>query len=454
MRVICYIYSCMKIKFLGAAGTVTGSCYYVETTGGEKFMVDCGFFQGKKELESINEKPFEVNPHEISYLLLTHAHLDHCGRLAKLVKDGFRGEIYTTEATKRILEVSLLDASRVYQEHNQERSLFNEDDVFQTLSQVRVVEYEKEFGTPNARITYKNAGHILGSSYLELAIDGKRVTFSGDLGNSPQELIEPTTPPTNCDLLILESTYGNRIHESENADLEIANLLRDVADTNGVLLIPAFSIERTQELLFRLDRIEKQGKLPENIHVYMDSPMAQKVTDIFRDFPELYNQSLDNAAKKDDPFSFPNLIVTRSSGESKKIWDDNSAKVIIAGSGMVNGGRIVNHVKKYISSESTSILFVGFQAEGTHGRQILSGEKTLSIDGESIPVQAKIFDLTSLSSHADQPKLINFFSHTKAKKVILTHGEDEARNVLSTKIKEIEPTTDITQPYYLETFEI
>lgn len=439
----------MELQFLGAAGTVTGSCYVLSDQS-KKVMIDCGFFQGSKDLESLNSKPFTVDPRSIDFLLLTHAHLDHCGRLPKLVKDGFSGPIYLTEPTKRILEITLVDAARVYREHNQENSLFNEDDVAKTLSLCEVVEYDSEFGPSDFRINYRNAGHILGSAFIQLNLAGHKVTFSADLGNSPQELIEPTDDPDAASTIILESTYGDRMHEVQNTDGELSKHIAAIAKDGGTLMIPSFSIERTQELLFRLDRIDKAGKLDHSVSVFMDSPMAQKVTDVFRDFPDYYNQRLHQAASVDDPFSFPSLKVTRGSKDSRNIAKTPGPKIIIAGSGMMNGGRIVNHAKTFLPISSTRLLFVGFQAEGTLGRQLLEGQRRVTIDGEPVEVSAQIFDLAGLSSHADQPKLISWAKKTEAKNIILTHGEDYARKALAEKLLEGDASRKIQTPHYLE----
>ncbi len=305
----------------------------------------------------------------------------------------------------------------------------------------RIVHYDKPFTVGNFEITYRDAGHILGSASVEIvdkrAGNGPRkIAFSGDLGNTPQDLVRPTEPVTEADLVVMESTYGDKTHSEEDPTKVIQEEINAVEASGGTLLIPAFSLERTQEILHRIDHLKKNKKVIEETAVFLDSPMAIKATEIFKHFGELYNQELADHAKLDDPFDFPSLVLVEKGGESAKIKEIERAKVIIAGSGMMSGGRIMHHAIDFLPLPTTRLLQVGFQALGTLGRQIQDGSKKVKIFDKEVEIKAQIRNVTSMSAHADQPRLLRWLGQIKGvKKVFLTHGEELPRLVLSEKIK-------------------
>lgn len=446
----------MKITFCGAAGTVTGSSYLLTTDHSSPLLIDMGMFQGKPEVEALNHKPLLFDPKDIPFVLLTHAHLDHCGRLPMLARFGFTGEIFMTEATQALLELSLFDSAKVMAEHDHgQPTLYSEQDVEKLLSHVRIVSYDKPFALDGYKIVYRDAGHILGSASIEVAVDGKTYAFSGDLGNSPQELIRPTEYIKKADIVIMESTYGARLHNADDAVSIFAEEINTIENLGSTLLIPAFSLERSQEILHYIDHLKADKRISQEIPVYLDSPMAQKATEIFKDFPELYSRELAAHIQSDDPFNFPGLVTVSSHTASAKLREDTTAKVIIAGSGMMTGGRITAHAQAFLPDPNTRILFVGYQADGTLGRQILDGAKDVRIFGQNVAVNAHVREVTSLSSHADYNGLMEWLQKIDGyTDVILTHGEDDARDGLEQHMKEKRITGVVHKPQYGESLEI
>jgi metallo-beta-lactamase family protein len=426
----------VDILFLGAAGTVTGSSYLVIPENGKSLLIDCGMFQGGHDIDALNTRPIKLDPNTIAGVILTHAHLDHCGRLPMLYQIGLRVPIYMTEATRSLTELSLLDSAKVGAERD--TALYSVDDVLHQIPYYTNVEYHRPFQVGNFTITMKDAGHILGSASLEVVYTspgGKKETiiFSGDLGNTPQDIIMPTEFFDHGETVIMESTYGDRIHPEENPVEVLCREIQAVEDSQATLLIPSFSLERTQELLHKIDHLKRDHKVKNETQVYLDSPMAERATEIFKQFRKLYNKEL--SSHTDDPFSFPGLVTVEKGHESAKIKERSGTKVIIAGSGMMTGGRILNHAIDFLPRHDTRILFVGYQAEATIGRAILSGEKSVNIYGQHVEVNASIAETQALSSHADQPRLLNWLSKIKgSSKVILTHGEDGPREVLKGEI--------------------
>lgn len=395
-------------------------------------LIDCGMFQGPEEVEKKNRDPFGFNPGTISNVILTHAHLDHCGRLPMLVNQGFGGHVYMTPATKDLVELSLLDAAKI-QVDDKDEPLFDESDVEQLLNQVRLVKYHERFVVEDFQVRLLDAGHILGAASVVFKQKGadKTIVFSGDLGNSPQGLIRPTDLVKKADTIVMESTYGDRNHPEENPEELLAEHIATVEDSGGTLLLPTFSLERTQEVLHIIDHLKKDGKVKNKTAVFLDSPMAIRATRIFGKYPKLYSHELQKHALKDDPFDFPGLVLTQRNRESQNIDKHRGPKVIVAGSGMMSGGRILRHAARYLPQKDTLLVFVGYQAIETLGREIQEGSHEVVIDDKLVEVNGQVHTVTGLSSHAGQTGLIKWLEHIQGvKKVFLTHGDHEARRVL------------------------
>lgn len=444
----------LKIDFLGASGTVTGSSYLVTSESGSKILVDMGLFQESGWVTEFNFEELPFDAKALDGVLLTHAHLDHCGRLPLLAQAGFTRTIYATAATKDITSLSLIDAAGLAEDEKDHPPLFSVEDVEKITPHFVPVVYDKEFSVGNFLVTFHDAGHILGSSSISVTEKGtkKTIIFSGDLGNTPEDLIKPTEFFTSADAVVMESTYGEGEHVKEDAMGLLQKEINTIETTNGVLLIPAFSIERSQEILHRIGVLKSEGKILSQTPVFLDSPMAIEVTQIFEKYPDLYNKEM---AKEKHPFNFENLTLTKSVDESKHIAKVEGAKVIIAGSGMMSGGRILHHLDDYLSLPTTRVLFVGYQAAHTLGRLILNGIKEITLYHHQIPIAATISKISSLSSHADQPKLINWLRQIKhVKKVFLTHGEDAQRIVLKESIQKTLGLQNILLPKKGESYEI
>lgn len=417
----------IKLQFLGASGTVTGSSYLLKGKNNESVLIDLGMFQGIDDEKGLNVSPLPFDAKNLQAVFLTHAHLDHCGRLPLLIKIGFQGKIYTTEATKMITQISLLDTAAV-QEEKDNPPLYTREEVEKICEKIETMPYDKPNTLGEFTVTFRNAGHILGSASIEIADNNQTIVFSGDLGNTPENLIQPMEYVSHADTVIMESTYGNSVHPKEDAVAVLQKEIKTIESTNGVLLIPAFSIQRTQEILHTLSQLVKNNEINTTLPVFLDSPMAIDVTQLFKKFSSLYSDEL---SCDPHPFDFPNLIYTRSVEESKEISRALSPKIIIAGSGMMNGGRILHHLNNYISIPTTRVLIVGYQAVGTLGREILEGAKFITLYQKRLQVKATITKLEAFSSHADQPQLIQWLQHIKnVRRVFLVHGEDAQRIAL------------------------
>ncbi len=425
----------MKLKFLGAAGMVTGSCYFLQgkNTG---LMVDCGMFQGIKDDDKLNFAKPAIDFEKLNAIVLTHAHLDHCGRLPMLLEFGFDGPVFMNEPTKALAEIVLMDSAKIAKEDATE-TMYNEDAVVKFLKKVVLVDYHVPFAVGDFKLTMFDAGHILGSTSIlvEEIATKKKLVFSGDLGNTPEPLIKPTEFVDGADFAVLESTYGDEVHGKREEIEDFAEIVVEAERVGGTVMIPTFSLQRSQEVLFVFDQLKKQGKVSNDTPVFLDSPMAIKATEIFKDYPGLFSKKLKDVVKSDDPFDFPGLVVCDSVEKSKQIKNYPGTKVIVAGSGMMTGGRIIHHAINYLDDPKNTIVFVGFQAEGTLGREIKDGKENVVIWGNHIEVRAQIKEIKTMSSHADQSQLINWFSKIKGvKKVALTHGEEIPRLVLKEKI--------------------
>lgn len=431
----------MKLTFFGGAKAVTGSNYLMES-GGTKILVDCGLQQGSNFAERQNFEPFPYNPSGIEAVFVTHAHIDHIGRLPKLVKDGFRGTIYSTPPTKDFSEFLLIDSEHLLgreAERERKEPIYTIVDVQQTGAQWKGLAYHEKIKAGPFTVTFFDAGHILGSSIICVEAEGKTVVFSGDLGNYPAPIIGATEEIREADYCLIESTYGDRIHEGVDERREhLENAVEDVAKSKGVLMIPAFAMERTQELLYHLNELVEKGRVPK-IPVYIDSPLAIKLTEVYKKYENYFNKKAHTQVHSgDDILNFPGLHFTLTTEESKAINTVPPPKVIIAGSGMSQGGRILHHEKRYLPDPKSMILFVGYQAANSLGRKILEGAQSVRLHGENIPVRCKVLAIGGYSAHADQPRLLSWLRPMREtlKKVFVVQGEEPSANALAQKIKD------------------
>lgn len=438
----------MKIQFCGAAGTVTGSCFLVMTQE-EKFLIDCGMFQGSKELKEHNYSEFLFNPADIQFVLLTHAHIDHSGLIPKLYKHGFQGIVHTTKATKELCAVVLPDSGYI-QEMEVERKnrklarrglplldpIYTVADAQECQRFIKGHMYEKEIVlSPHVRVRFQDAGHILGSAIIEVCIkeDGqeKKLVFSGDLGNINAPLIEDPAEIKKADYVIMESTYGNRYHiDTENKLDALARVVKNTHKRGGNLVIPSFAVERTQDLVYDLKHLKEEGQIPP-MEIYIDSPMAVQATQVFINNPDYFDDEATYKMKGEDAraiFEGPDIHYILSVEESLALNKKKGGAIIISASGMADAGRIKHHLKHNLWRSECTVLFVGYQAEGTLGRRILDGEKKVAIHGEEVAVKAAIERIDGFSAHADQKGLLDWLSNfrTKPDRVFLVHGEEDS----------------------------
>src|SRR6202790_3287036 len=445
-----------KLTFFGAAGCVTGSRYLVEAAG-KRLLVDCGIFQGSQELQDRNYKPLPIDPKTIDYLVLTHAHLDHTGWLPVLAKSGYRGPIFANPATIELTTILLKDSAHLQQEdtlhaqihkdshHANPQPLYTPEDVDPTLKLIKSMPRSGSFDiSPEFRVTSYDAGHILGSSSLELAITegGKRtiVVFSGDIGRYNQPILkDPTTPTSKADVLICESTYGDREHPDGDPAELLAQIVNRVAQRGGSIVIPAFAIGRTQTFMYYLRQLEDQQRIP-RLPVYVDSPMALSATDLYLKYKEDHDldYSREQSAGKGDPLDVHEFHLTRSVEESKAINNVKTPCIIISASGMASGGRVLHHLAERLPDARNAVILGGFQAQGTRGRALQEGAKTLSLYGQPVPVNAEIIELGQFSAHAGKSELLRWLAALPAppKHTYLTHGEPSAAQALQAAIQQ------------------
>ena len=432
---------------------MTGANHLFEAEGA-KILVDCGMFQGSREFDALNAKPFEYNAADIDALFITHAHVDHVGRIPKLVREGFRGRIISTAATRDLARLLLEDVMHLSQRGEQE--LFNMEDLDRAFDQWDSVPYYQDIAVKGVSAALHNAGHILGSSFIAFRAEGKIVWFTGDLGNVPSVLLPPPDALRDVDYLVIESAYGNRVHES--ADDRLLQLERAVEDTSargGTLMIPAFATERTQDLLHVLNEMFHFKRVPE-MPVFVDAPLAIRITDVFEKYPDYYKDETRELYKNHPHlFKFRQLKFTEMVEESKAINDVRPPKVIIAGSGMMNGGRILHHVRRYLSDEKSILMIVGFQGAGSLGRRLIDGEKMVRIFHEDVPVRAEIRKISGFSAHADNPQLLSFVASARntLKQVFVVQGEEAQAMHLAQEIKDHLGLTAHV-PMLNETFEL
>ena len=445
----------IKVTCLGGAGSVTGSCYLVESSRGKRVLVDCGLFQGGRQMETRNWEEWPFDPKTIQTLFLTHAHIDHSGKIPKLVKEGFKGKIITSPPTAELCSIMLLDAAHIQEmdaewqtRKNKRQSkgqivpLYTTLDAEASLKFLSPIERDKIVEVePGIKARLRNAGHILGSSILELWVEEEgesiKVVFSGDIGKKDQLIVKDPYEIFDADYLFTESTYGNRLHRSaEDSKRELLEAIKFSVSRGEKVMIPAFAVERTQEILYILGEFYRQGLLPD-IPIYLDSPLAIKATEIFRKNKKYYDEEAMAIVDQGfDPLDMPNLRFTTATKDSIAINETSGSAIVIAGSGMCNAGRIKHHLKHNLWREGASLVIVGFQAQGTPGRKIVDGAKQIKIFRENVTVKAKVFTIGGFSAHADQKDIITWVNHFESSPhVFVVHGEPSASDVLARKIQ-------------------
>jgi metallo-beta-lactamase family protein len=448
----------MKLKFLGAAQNVTGSRHLLEVDG-TRILVDCGLYQ-ERQFKSRNWEPFEVPPNSIDAVLLTHAHLDHCGLLPKLVKEGFKGKIYGTTATAEIAHIILLDSAHLQEEdaeykrkrHEKEgrkgpypdEPLYTTEDVEVCCPLFSPVKYKQPIQLGNTvEATFYDAGHVLGSSIIKVNVNRngeyRTILFSGDMGRPDRPIVHDPTSFDQADYILIESTYGDRVHQGkEDTKNAIADVINSTKKAGGNIIIPSFALERSQEVLYYINELMLENKIP-HLMVFLDSPMASKITKVFQKHKELYDEEMaEHIRNNESPFNFPELKMTGTTDESKALNNISGTSIIIAGSGMCTGGRVKHHLVNNISDPKNTIMFVGYQAIGTLGRSIVDGNKEVRILGQKRQVKAKIVKVNGFSAHADRDELFNWLSGLKKspRKLFIVHGESEGAHNFADYIKE------------------
>lgn len=451
----------MKVKFIGGAGTVTGSKTLIESKG-IRILIDCGLFQGIKTLRELNWEPLPILPSTIDFVLLTHGHLDHCGWLPRLISQGFKGKIYCTGPTKEITKLILLDSAKIQEEEasTANRDQFSKHQIAEPLYTVeqaekvfplfRVIKINEPIPL-DAEISavFTNAGHIIGACSIAVMLENKTLVFSGDIGRDDDVLVYPPTKPKTGDYIFLESTYGNRLHPDSDAKLELETYINNAVEKGGTIIIPSFAVERAQSIMYLLWRLKEEGKIP-NIPYIIDTPMGISALDIFTNNPKWHKLSLEECSEMAKMFA----LVSDYQETMETIFNEQP-KVVIAASGMVTGGRVLSYLEHYIVLPQTTVIIVGYQAEGTRGRKLLEGAKEIKIHGKYYPVLANILEIEGLSAHGDQKDLLNWLSalENKPKKVFLVHGENEPADELRIKVQE-KYGFDCTVPLMGQEFEL
>lgn len=434
----------MKVKFIGGACTVTGSKTLIESNG-IRILIDCGLFQGVKPLRELNWEPLPILPSTIDFVLLTHGHLDHCGWLPRLVNQGFDGKIYCTSPTKDITKLILLDSAKIqeeeakkanegkYSKHQIAEPLYTVEQAEKVFPLFRVIKTNEPVSL-DAQIeaVFTIAGHILGASSIALTLENKTLVFSGDIGRDDDVLMYPPTKPKKADYVFLESTYGDRLHPHTDTKLELETIINNTVENGGTVIIPSFAVERAQTIMYLLWQLREEGKIP-NIPYIVDTPMGINALNIFSSNIKWHKLPLQVCAEMNKMFS----LVSDYQETIEMIFDEQP-KVVIAASGMATGGRVLSYLEKYIVLPQTTVIFVGYQAEGTRGRKLLEGANEIKIHGQYYPVKAKILEIRGLSAHGDQKDLLNWLSdlENKPSKVFLVHGENEPLDELRIKVYE------------------
>jgi len=431
----------MKLKFCGGAKSVTGANYLID----DSVLVDCGLNQGSSFLEKINFEPFAYDPKNIKAVLITHAHIDHIGRLPQLYKAGFRGDIFSTPPTKDFAEELLLDSENILSKEARDKNkepIYNLEDVGKVMRLWKKIDYHEKLKIGDLDIEFFNAGHILGSSVILVSSAEKRIIFSGDLGNPPAPFIKDAEAIESADYVLMESAYGGRLHENLESRKEmLEDFIEEATKAGGTLMIPAFAMERTQELLFELNDLVENGRVPK-APIFVDSPLAIKLTSVYRKYSQdtkyFREEAIELLKKGDAIFNFPGLKTTLTTEQFLEIINVPPPKIIIAGSGMSQGGRILHHEMRYLPDPKSAILFIGYQVNGSLGRRILNGEKWVKIFGEEISVKCKMKSIAGYSAHADQRQLLDWLHPMRlsAKKVFIVQGEENNMLILAQKIKD------------------
>jgi metallo-beta-lactamase family protein len=432
----------IKLHFFGAAQTVTGSKYLMETPE-KNILIDCGLFQGLKELRLLNWNDFPFRANEIDTVLLTHGHLDHCGYLPRLVKQGFNGPIKGTAPTLAIASVILRDSAVIqeeeaeqanveaYSKHHPALPLYNQEDAESAIDLFQPIETDQWISiSDNIKCRFRKVGHIIGATFIELEVNGKLIVFSGDIGRKSDPLLYPPEKPEWADILLIESTYGDRLHPEDDSESVLIEAVHQAIREKGTIIVPSFAVERLQSLMYKLWILYKKNKIP-NIPVFVDSPMGNEVLNIFNRFDSWHKLTSSEFTAMTRHFN----IIT-SYKDTWKTIDNKRPKIVIAGSGMVTGGRVLTYLRYYLDNPLTQVLLVGFQAEGTRGRRLLDGEQEVKLHGKYISVKAQIKTIESLSAHADQAELIDWLSELKniPEQIFLVHGEVQAMEALQEKI--------------------
>lgn len=425
----------MRLTFHGGAREVTGALYLLES-GQAKILIDCGITQGVDENAKASAA-FPFNPAEIDALIITHAHLDHVGRIPLLARQGFSGAIFSTAPTRELGRLILEDALGLAERNH--TALYSMEDIEKSMSLWRDLSYDAKNEIKGVQFQLRNAGHILGSSMIEFWVEEQRLLFTGDLGNVPSALLPAPDMVSKLDYLIIESTYANRIHESaEERDLKLERAVEDAATRNGVLMIPAFATERTQDILFLLNQMLQHKRVPE-VQVFVDAPLAIRITEVFEKYTSFYNDEIKKLyLEHPHLFKFKKLHFTQSVEESKQINDYAAPKVIIAGSGMMTGGRILHHARRYLQNENSMLLITGYQAAGSLGRRLIDGATSVRLFGEEIPVRAEIRKINGFSAHADAPQLLSFVDQNREtlKRVFAVQGEEAQATHLVQEVRD------------------
>jgi len=433
----------LSLQFHGAAGTVTGSKHLLKTPDGE-YLIDCGLFQGLKSLRLKNWEPLPVDTSKLKAVLLTHAHLDHCGYLPLICKTGFRGKIYCSAPTRDLTEVILRDSARIQEEdaaianrkgfskHKPAVPLYTEELVEKVLLLFEVVEPNKPISIgEQCKVTFHPNGHILGSCYLLVETSGKKILFSGDLGRPVSPLLNAPTPITTADYLVMESTYGDRLHPTDSVPYQLGEVINNTLRLKGNVLIPSFAVGRAQELMHLVNELKKNNRIPD-VPVFLDSPMGANATEIFRKYPSWHKLTQEQCNS-----IFEDVHIISRFEETFDVIDTPGSKIIIAASGMLTGGRVLYYLEKYLENKRNTILLTGFQSEGTRGRALQDGVPELKMHGSYYPVKAQVKTLSAMSGHADQQEMIQWLSQISEppKKVFLVHGENNAREAFRVKIE-------------------
>lgn len=434
----------LKVHFLGASGTVTGSKFLIETED-HKILVDCGLFQGLKKLRELNWEYLPVNAHEIDCVLLTHGHLDHCGYIPRLINMGFKGEIIGTQPTLKIAEIILRDSAKIqeeeaerankyqYSKHDPAKPLYTVKDADKAIQHFSPIHDDQWYQVRDGiKARFRYAGHIIGATFIELDVNGERFVFSGDIGRFNDQLMREPQKPVKADYLFIESTYGNKLHPIVDIEQKLTEIIEHTYEKGGNLIIPAFAVERAQLLMFLLWKLRMKRKIP-SIPMILDSPMGSSVLKVFENYSEWHKMSGADCKSMCDSF-----MIVEDYKETLQLMQDNSSKIIIAGSGMVTGGRVLNYLTEHLSDPATSVFLVGFQAEGTRGRDLLEGASEIKIYGKYFSVKAEIFSDESLSAHGDQADLLKWVDEivTPPKTTFVVHGEPHAADALRRKLQD------------------